>query len=218
MLLHWGVVSIARRGGKSIFHAALDPMVARVDKAKRNIFVLQNIKWQNYDPLTTWQVVEYRATNKPKHFFITYFQIWWKMLAKLLHLMWFISALSWYCWAIMNVWNVIYHFEDGWWPGYKYSSCCFCCWCNRKIYYQPRPHFNGHWKMPASFNTNLRSATFLQKPKMCIVKALAELTFHFSTAHYIFLLHVFPDVRSIWGCSECLLQLRAQSSAETPTH
>ena len=89
--------------------------------------------------------------------------------------MWFISALSWYCWAIMNVWNVIYHFEDGWWPGYKYSSCC-CCWCNRKIYYQPRPHFNGHWKMPASFNTNLRSATFLQKPKLCIVKASAALS------------------------------------------
>ena len=119
-------------------------------------------------------MVEYRATNKPKHFFITYFQIWWKMLAKLLHLMWFISALSWYCRSLMNVWNVIYHFEDGSWPGYKYSSCW--CWCNRKIYYQPRPHFNGHWKMPASFNTNLRSATFLQKPKLCIVKASAALS------------------------------------------
>ena len=31
-------MSIARRGGKSIFHAALDPMVARVDKAKRNAY------------------------------------------------------------------------------------------------------------------------------------------------------------------------------------
>ena len=33
------VVSIARRGGKSIFHAALDRMVARVDKAERNASV-----------------------------------------------------------------------------------------------------------------------------------------------------------------------------------
>ena len=117
----------------------------------------------------------YQATFKSKHFFIIYCQIWWKILAKLLHSVWFLSALSWYCRAIMNVWNVIYHFEDGWWPEYKYSSCC-CCWCNRKIYYQPRPHFNGHWKMPASFNTNLRSATFLQKPKLCIVKASAALS------------------------------------------
>ena len=66
---------------------------------------------------------------------------------------------------------------------------------------------------------------FGQQPFFRIAQALyrqsfssAELTFHFLTAHYIFLLHVFPDVRSIWGCSECLLQLRAQSSAETPTH
>ena len=42
---------------------------------------------------------------------------------------------------------------DGWWADYKYSSC------SAKIYYQPCPHFNGHWKIRASFNPNLGSGT-----------------------------------------------------------
>ena len=231
MLLHGGVVSIARRGGKSIFHAALDRIWWLLGLTKLREMRLSHeyictpkfqhvSKWQNYDALSTWQVVEYRATNKPKHFFIIYCQIWWKILAKLLHPMWFISALSWYCRAIMNVWNVIYHFEDGWWPGYKYSSCWYCCCCNRKIYYQPPstlqwPLKNANIIQYQSSVSNLSSEALAQHRQNF---NSAELTFHLLTAHYIFLLHVFPDVRSIWGCSECLLQLRAQSSAETPTH
>ena len=51
----------------------------------------------------------------------------------------------------------------------------------------------------------------------CHVFGIGELTFHFLAAHYIFLLHLFPDVPSISWCSEYLLQLRAQSSVETHT-
>ena len=104
---------------------------------------------------------------------------------------------------------------DGWWGGYKFSSC------SEKIYHQPCPHFNGHWKIPASFNTNLilplGSGTSPKVFVSCHVFGIGELTFHFLAAHYIFLLHLFPDVPSISWCSEYLLQLRAQSSVETHT-
>ena len=134
------------------------------------------------------------------------------ILARLLHPMWFISALSWYCWAIMNVWNVIYHFEDGWWPGYKYSSCWYCCCCNRKIYYQPRPHFNGHWKMPTSFNTNLRSATFLQNCPSSVSSKLQQRWVDFP----------FPDsslhlsTPCISWCSEYLGMFRVSAATQGP--
>ena len=94
---------------------------------------------------------------------------------------------------------------DSWWPGYKYSS-----W-SAKINHQPCPHLNSHWKIPASFNTNLflplgsrtspKSGTSPKSPFKFDISyhadGIEELTFHFLRAHYIFLLHLFPDVASI---------------------